>query len=77
MVPNKNLPEVLIITTLGRIKLPNSPEQHFFEKLFFPSRMRENYGAKKWPKLNLRGHWSQILINSTIFATIKFLISVF
>ena len=32
---------------------------------------------KKLPKLNLRGgHWSQVLINSTIFAALTFLFSV-
>ena len=31
---------------------------------------------KKLPKLNLRGYWSQVLINSTIFATLTFLVSV-
>ena len=31
---------------------------------------------KKWSKLNLWGYWSHVLINSTIFATFKFLISV-
>ena len=31
---------------------------------------------KKLPKLNLRGYWSQVLINSTIFATLTFLGSV-
>ena len=30
----------------------------------------------KWPKLNLQGYWSQVLINSTIFATFTFLVSV-
>ena len=30
----------------------------------------------KWPKLNLRGYWSHVLINSTIFSTLKILISV-
>ena len=28
---------------------------------------------KKLPKLNLRGYWSQALINSTIFATFRLL----
>ena len=31
---------------------------------------------KKLPKLNLQWYWSQVLINSTIFATIAFLVSV-
>ena len=29
---------------------------------------------KQLPKLNLRGYWSQVLINSTIFATFTFLV---
>ena len=31
---------------------------------------------EKLSKLNLEGCWSQVLINSTIFATFKFLVSV-
>ena len=31
---------------------------------------------KKLPKLNLQGYWSQVLRNSTIFATFTFLVSV-
>ena len=31
---------------------------------------------EKLPKLNLQGYWSEVLINSTIFATITFLVSV-
>ena len=32
------------------------PQRKFFENLFFPSREREDYGAKIWPKkLNLKG----------------------
>ena len=31
---------------------------------------------KKLPKVNLRGYWSQVLINSTIFATFTFLVYV-
>ena len=34
---SKTLPQVLIITSPGRRKLPISPEQRFFENLFFPS----------------------------------------
>ena len=33
----------------------------------------EDYGVQKIPKLNLRGYWSQVFINSTIFATFTFL----
>ena len=32
---------------------------------------------KKLPKLNLRGYWSQLLINFTVFLSFKFLVLVF
>ena len=51
----------------------------FPEDLFFPSRKGGGgriMELKKVPKLNLQGYWSQILINSTIFATFTFLVSV-
>ena len=43
----------------------------FSEDIFFPS--KRGWGQKamelgKIPKLNLRGYWSQVLINSTIFS---------
>ena len=52
--PRKSLPHVSIITTPGRSKLPISPE-HFLEIYFSPAENGEDYGAKKRPKLNLRG----------------------
>ena len=42
-----------------------------FENLFFPS--REGEDLKIWPKLNLQGYWSHVLINSIPpFATFTF-----
>ena len=49
----------------------NHPEQRFL--YFSPAERGEDYGAEKLPKLNLRGYWSQVLINSTISVTFKFL----
>ena len=52
----------------------------FSEDLFFPqqkwSEGRSIMELKKLPKLNLRGYWSQVLINSTMFATYTFLVAV-
>ena len=55
----------------------------FSEDLFFPNRKggvggggRRIMELKKLPKLNLLWHWSQLLINSTIFATFTALVSV-
>ena len=53
---------------------PNS----VFWKSIFPQQKGEAkilWSWKKWPKLNLRGNWSQVL-NSTILATFRFLVSV-
>ena len=49
-----------------------------FSKSIFPQQKgRENIlERKKWQKLNLRGYCSQVLINSNIFATCTFLVSV-
>ena len=41
MPPSKTLPQVFIITTPGKRKLPTSPKQRF-ENLFFPSREGED-----------------------------------
>ena len=49
----------------------------FSENLFFPQQKTERImKLKKWPKLNLRGYWSQVLITSTIFAVLTFLVAV-
>ena len=69
----------------GRRKLPIPVEQRFLKIYFLPSRKGGRGGGgdggiimelQKLLKLNLRGYWSQVLINSTIFATFTFLISV-
>ena len=64
----------------GRRKLPFSVEQRFLKIYFLPSRKGQGgWGIimelQKLLKLNLRGSWSQVLINSTIFANFTFLIS--
>ena len=45
----------------------------FSEDLFFPKGGQTMIEMKKVPKLNLRGIWSQVLINSTILVTFTFL----
>ena len=46
------------------------------ENLFFTQQKGARIMVlKKWQKLNLRGCWLQVLINSTIFATFTFLVS--
>ena len=60
-------------------EITHSSRTAFSEDLFFPQqkgggRIME---LKKLPKLNLGGgYWSQVLISSTIFATLTFLVSV-
>ena len=53
----------------------NFPWIVIFLKSIFPQqkggRIME---LKKWLKLNLRGYWSQVLINSSILATFTFLV---
>ena len=71
MSPSKTLPQVHIITTPGGRKLPIPPPKQRF--LYFSSAEREDYGAEK---MNMQWYWSQVLINSTIFATTAFLVSV-
>ena len=56
--------------------LPNN----VFWRYFFLSRKGGGVGRwlwlKKFPKLNLRGYWSQVSINPTILATFTFLIHI-
>ena len=77
MFPNKILPQTLVITTPGVWKLPISPQTMFFFKIFFSLEERvKDYEAEKLTKIKLRECWAQVLINSTIFATFTFLVSV-
>ena len=74
--PSKTIPQVVIITNPSRIKLPISPGQCFL-KIYFPQQKEGKImELKKWPKVNLRGHWSHVSINSIIFATFTFFVSV-
>ena len=52
----------------------NYPLQRFL--YFFSAEKERIMKLRKWPKLNLQGYWSQVLINSTIFEIITFLVSV-
>ena len=47
------LPQVLIITTPGRRKLPISPEQCFLKICFSPAERGEDYGVEKMTKIKL------------------------
>ena len=72
---SEGIPQVLIITHQAERKypfLPVLPGDLFFHQQK-GGRVME---LKKWPILNLWGYWSQVLINSTIFATFTFLVSV-
>ena len=75
MPKSKTLPQVFIITPRRR-KLPIPPQQHFLKILFFPAEREEDYGVEEIIKINLQRYWSQVLINSTTFATFTFLVSV-
>ena len=72
----KPLPRFLSLSTERR-KLSIPPEQRFL-KMYFSRQKggRRIMKLKKLPKLNLRGHWSQVLINSTIFAIFTLSVSV-
>ena len=77
MPPSKTLPKVFIIIPPPRLKETHSSRTAFCEDLFF---LQQRDGSimelKRLPKLNRRGNSSQVLINSTIFATFTFLVSV-
>ena len=66
MAQNKTLPQVFIITTTGRRKLLISPNQNVLKIYFSSAERGRTIELKIWPKLNLQGYWSQVLINSTI-----------
>ena len=72
--PQAFCPQVFITTTLGRRN--TFPLNTAFWKSIFPQQKGGIMELKKWPKLNLRRYWSQVLINFTIFVTITFLVFV-
>ena len=61
----------------AEVKISHFLQAEFSENLFFThqkgGRMME---LTKWQKLNLQGYWLYVLINSTIFAILTFLVSV-
>ena len=65
-------------------KISHFLQKTFCEDQFLPQQKGGRGGEggrmimelKKLPKLNLRGYWSYVLINSTIFSSFTFLISV-
>lgn len=74
--PSKTFPQVLITTPQVEENYP-FPSNNALSKSIFPAESgRTIMKLIKWPKLNLRGYWSLILKNSTIFATFLFLVSV-
>ena len=78
MPPSKTLPQVFIIISQAT-EITHSSRTAFSEDLFFPNRKGGGGGGgimelKKIPNLNLKGYWSQVLLNSTIFATFTFLV---
>ena len=72
----KTLPQVFIINPLYRGKLLIFSRQDILKTEPFCSRGEETIrDLKKWPKLNLQGYWSQVLINPTIFVLFTFLVT--
>ena len=67
-------PRFLSLPLQARENYPFPP--HNVNYIFSQQKVRKIIEMKKWPKLNLQGYWWQVLINSTIFATIAFLVSV-
>ena len=67
---------------LGSYHYPCRHEEiiHFPQTTFFVFFLSRKGGGlwswKKWPKLNLQGHWLQVFIIPTIFATFTFLVFV-
>ena len=78
MPPSKTLLQVFIITTQAEGNYSFLPNKVFWGSIFY-SAEREVWimELKKLSKLKLRGYRSQVLINSTIFTTFTFLVSVF
>ena len=77
MLPNKSLPQVLIIIPKQK-EITHSSRTAFSEDIFPQQkgggeRIME---LKKLPNLNLQGYWSKALIKSTIFAAFTFLVYV-
>ena len=78
MLQYNTLPQVFIITPQAEGNYPFLSNSVFWRSIFSPAeRCGRIMELKKLPKLNLRGgYWSQVLISSTIFATLTFLVSV-
>ena len=78
MAPSKNLPQVLIIIPQAEGNYQFVPNSVFWRSNF--STAERGVGLWSWimeiPKLNLRGYWSHVLINSNIFATFRFLVPI-
>ena len=55
---------------------PLSLNNVFWKSIFPQQKGGRIIEPTKWPKLNLRGHWWQVLINSIFFSTFTILISV-
>ena len=73
--PKQNSPPRFLSLSPRQKEITHSSQAAFSEDLFFPQQLKkfENLEMKKLTKWNLRGYWSQVLINLTIFATCTFL----
>ena len=68
LIPSsKTLPQVFIITTPRRRKLPiPTPKKSVLKISFSPAEKGRTMELKTWSKLNLQEYWPQVLINCTI-----------
>ena len=68
---------LLSSTPLDGEKLIISPGRFFWKSKLSVSGGRKPWKSwKKWPKLNLKGTWSQVFINLTTFKRFAFLVTV-
>ena len=74
--PKQNSPPGFYHYHSGEKEPTHFPQRTVFENLFSPAERGSIMELKRWPKLNLRGYWSQVLINSIIFATFTLLVPV-
>ena len=74
--PKQNSPPGFCHYHSGEKEPTHFSTKNGFENLFSPAERGRIMELKRWPKLNLRGYWSQVLINSIIFATFALLVPV-
>ena len=78
MSPSKTLPEVFIITIQVEVNYLFLPSNLFWRSIFPQKKWGEGriMEVKKLAKLNLRGYYLEVLINSTNFSSFTFLVFV-